>query len=176
MANYSHIENEQITGVYDLYPDNWRNISNFYLLAEDTDALYNLGWRTIIKVNPTYNPDYQRLGNPSYTITDNEVYETLEVIDLPKIEIVEQTEEELLAIKIAKHNNAMKTLRDKRDVLLSKTDFTQLADIIKINGTELTQLYEEYRQALRDLPSSYQSDDEFIDESNVVYPTKPGDV
>lgn len=174
MANYAHIEDGNITGVYDLYPDNWRNISNFYLLENDTDTLHGLGWRTIVKTTPTYNSDTQYIGNPIHTIIDDNVIETYEIVDIVFAEIVYQTEEELIAIKLAQHNSAMETLRSKRDILLAETDFTQLADIIKMNGVELTQLYEEYRQALRDLPSSYESDSEFINESTVTYPTKPG--
>jgi len=174
MANYAHIEDRTITGVYDLYPDNWRNISNFYLLENDTDTLYGLGWRTIVKPTPSYNRDTQRLGNPIHTIEDDTVVETYEIVDIVFSDIVYQTEEELAAIKLAQHNSAMETLRNKRDELLAETDFTQLADIIKINGAELTQLYEEYRQALRDLPNSYEIDSEFINESTVTYPTKPG--
>jgi len=174
MANYAHIEDGQITGVYDLYPDNWRNISNFYLLANDTDTLYNLGWRTITKTIPTYNSDTQYVGNPIHTITDDTVVETYEIVDIVFSEIISQTEEELAAIKLAQHNSAMEKLRNKRDMLLAETDFTQLADVININGIELTQLYQEYRQALRDLPNSYESDSEFVDESTVTYPTKPG--
>ena len=174
MANYAHLENGKITGVYDLYPDNWRNISNFYLLANDTDTLYNLGWRTIVKTTPSYNSDTQYLGNPIHTVVDDSVYETLEIIDITFAEVIAQTEEELIAIKIEQHTSAMETLRSKRDKLLAETDFTQLADIIKINGVELTQLYEEYRQALRDLPNSYAVDSEFVSESTVTYPTKPG--
>jgi hypothetical protein len=174
MANYAHVENGKITGVYDLYPDNWRNVSNFYLLANEPEVIYNLGWRTIVKSVPTYNSDTQRLGNPIHTIVNDEVHETLEVIDLPTVEIVYQTQEELLAIQLAQHNSAMETLRNKRDRLLAETDFTQLADVIKLNGIELTQLYEEYRQALRDLPNSYEIDSEFVNESTVTYPTKPG--
>ena len=173
MANYAHIEDEKITGVYDLYPDNWRNISNFYLLANDSTTLRSLGWRTIVKTTPTYNSDTQYVGNPIHTIIDDDVIETYEIVDIIFSEIVYQTEEELAAIKLAQHNSAMETLRQKRDQLLAETDFTQLSDIIKINGTELTQLYEEYRQALRDLPSSYESDSEFINESTVTYPTYP---
>jgi hypothetical protein len=173
MANYAHIENETITGVYDLYPDNWRNISNFYLLENDTDTLRGLGWRTIVKSTPSYNSDTQRLGNPIHTIVDDDVYESFEIIDIIFSDIVYQTQEELDAIKLALHNSAMETLRSKRDKLLAETDFTQLADVININGTELTQLYEEYRQALRDLPNSYEVDSEFVNESTVTYPTYP---
>jgi len=174
MANYAHVENGQITGVYDLYPDNWRNISNFYLLENDTETLRSLGWRTITKTTPTYNSDTQYVGNPIHTIENDTVVETYEIVDIVFSETIQQTEEELAAIKLAQHNSAMETLRKKRDKLLVDTDFTQLADIIKINGTELTQLYEEYRQALRDLPSSYATDTEFVSESTVTYPTKPG--
>ena len=173
MANYAHIEDEKITGVYDLYPDNWRNISNFYLLANDSTTLRSMGWRTIVKTTPTYNSDTQYVGNPIHTIIDDDVIETYEIVDIIFSEIVYQTEEELAAIKLAQHNSAMETLRQKRDQLLAETDFTQLADIIKINGTELTQLYEEYRQALRDLPNSYEIDSEFVNESTVTYPTYP---
>ena len=175
MANYAHIEDGTITGVYDLYPDNWRNISNFYLLENDTDTLRSLGWRTIVKSTPSYNSDTQYVGNPIHTIEDDNVIETYEIVDIVFSEIVYQTEEELAAIKLAQHNSAMETLRNKRDKLLADTDFTQLADVIKLNGVELTQLYEEYRQALRDLPNSYETDSEFINESTVTYPTKPGD-
>ena len=174
MANYAHIENGTITGVYDLYPDNWRNISNFYLLENDKDTLHGLGWRTIVKSIPSYNSDTQRLGNPIHTINDDEVHETLEVVDIVFPEEILHTPEQLASIILEQHNTAMKILRGKRDKLLAETDFTQLADIIKINGVELTQLYEEYRQALRDLPNSYESDNEFVNESTVTYPTKPG--
>jgi hypothetical protein len=178
MANYAHIENGQITGVYDLYPDNWRNISNFYLLVNESELIHNLGWRTIVKLSlPSYNSETQRLGNPFHAIVDDEVHEEVEVVNLPNTEViapVTQTEEEALATKAIYHNNAMEILRSKRDKLLAETDFTQLADVIKINGTELTLLYEEYRQALRDLPNSYSNDSDFVDEASVTYPTKPG--
>ena len=178
MANYAHIENGQITGVYDLYPDNWRNVSNFYLLVNESELIYNLGWRTIVRASlPTYNSETQRLGNPFQVLVGDEVREEVEVVNLPTIEVVApvtQTEEEASATKAIYHTNAMEALRNERDKLLAETDFTQLADVIKINGTELTLLFEEYRQALRDLPNSYEVDSEFIDESSVTYPTKPG--
>ena len=174
MANYAHVENGQITGVYDLYPDNWKNISNFYLLVNEPELIHNLGWRTIVKSVPSYDSSTHRLGNPIHTIVDDEVHETIEIVELPKLEVIVPTQEELLDNKIAYHITAMETLRSKRDKLLAETDFTQLADVIKINGTELTLLFEEYRQALRDLPNSYEVDSEFVDESSVTYPTKPG--
>ena len=179
MTVYAHIENNEITGVYDLLPDNWRNISNFSALTNDTAFLYSLGWRTIVKDNPTYDSTYQRLGIPSYNLTGDDVVETIEIINLPRPEtpVINNeplTEEQLLAQQLIQHNDAMYLLRIRRDQLLTETDFTQLQDVATVNGVELTEQYTTYRQALRDLPTSYEADPTFIDESSVIYPTKPG--
>jgi len=176
MANYAHIENGSITGVYDLIPANWRNISNFSAL-NDQELYYSLGWRTIVKEAPEYNRDTQKLGFPSYKIHNNDVIETIEVIDLPNHippEPVVPTEEQLLQGMINIHINAMAQLRMKRDNLLTATDYTQLADVMTLNGEQLTTQYNVYRQELRDLPAIYESNLEFLDESTAVYPVIPG--
>lgn len=179
MTIYAHIENNEITGVYDLLPDNWRNISNFSSLINETDFLYSLGWRTIVKHNPEHDVVYQRLGSPSYQIEGDDVVETIEIINLPRpstneVVVESLSEEQLLTQQLQHHNNALAILRSKRDALLTETDFTQLQDVIAINGVELSQQYTTYRQALRDLPLTYEADPAFIDESVVIYPTKPG--
>lgn len=175
MANYALIENDSVTELYDLYPKNWRNISNFFALENETEFLHSLGWRTIVKTTPTYNVDTQRLGNPIYTIENDTVYESREVIDLPiapaaPVYTQEQIEQQLLT----QHNQALDALRIKRDKLLQETDYTQLNDVIILNGPELTAEYQTYRQQLRDLPAQYENDLSFIDESTIIYPTLPG--
>ena len=58
---------------------------------------------------------------------------------------------------------AWKDLRDKRDSLLTETDWTQVGDCpLKDNVDWLN-----YRQQLRDLP------DVVTDPNNVIWPTKP---
>ena len=173
MANYAHIEDGQITGVYDLYPENWRNISNFYLLSNDADAIYNLGWRTIVKTTPSYSSDTHYLSNPIHSLVDDTVYETLEVVAIVFSEEITYTVDQINSIQLEQHNSAIEILRQKRDKLLSDTDFTQLADVIALNGAELTQLFVLYRQALRDLPNLYETDSQFVDESTVIYPVYP---
>lgn len=176
MANYAHIENNEITGVYDLLPDNWRNISNFSAL-DDQNFIQSLGWRTITKEVPNFNPDTQTLGLPSYRIENDTVIEIIEVINLPTYtppEPVIPSEEELLLQKINTHIQAMAQLRMTRDTLLTATDYTQLADVIALNGEQLTTAYNTYRQELRDLPDMYENDPDFLDASTVVYPVKPG--
>ena len=117
MTVYAHIENNEITGVYDLLPDNWRNISNFNALASETELLSQLGWRTIVRDTPNYDPLTQRLGNPEYKIVDGVVYETVLVIDtIPQV--IETPSEPVYSppsedVLIQSHINAMMILRSK---------------------------------------------------------------
>lgn len=174
MAKYAVVENNVITGLYDTLPRNWSNISNFYLLEEDLVALQDLGWRLVQPVIPTYNPDTQYLGDTYHRIIDGEVIETQYVIDRPLEPLgssIEYTEEQLLEIQTINHNLLMAELRTKRDSLLAETDFTQLADVIEIQGPDLSLAYKQYRQALRDLPNTYQSDISVIDLIGVIFPT-----
>lgn len=178
MTVYAHIENNEITGVYDLLPDNWRNISNFNALASDSELLQQLGWRFIVKDNPTFNPQTQRLGEPQYTIDNNVVYETIPVIDIDTQTIVETPNEPVTApsenMELLLHEGAMTALRNKCKLLLQETDYTQLADVIELNGPELTQAYVTYRQQLRDLPNTYENDPSFTNEVDAQYPSLPG--
>lgn len=56
-----------------------------------------------------------------------------------------------------------KTVREKRDALLAASDWTQLKDV----PVEVSEQWQEYRQALRDLPQ--QEGFPF----QVVFPNKP---
>lgn len=182
MTVLAHVEDGKVTGVYDLLPDNWRNISNFSALSldADKDLLTSLGWRTIQKASiPLFNEYTQQLSTPEYkyNASTDLVYEVIDVIDLPsnpstptQIANPISSEDRI----ILDHNNAMKILRDKRDMLLAESDYTQLADVVKTNGKTLTASYVTYRQALRDLPTTYENDSTFTNPDTVVYPDKPG--
>jgi hypothetical protein len=177
MANYAHIENNTITGVYDTIPVNWRNISNFYVLAENFDNVYTLGWRIVQKeTEPTINRDTQYYGELLHTIVDGTVVETRQVhnIVIPETIVVEMSEEDQYNAKVERHTNTMIELRNRRNQLLADTDYTQLNDIITKNGVELTQQFVDYRQLLRDLPSLYENNLDFNDINTVEYPTMPG--
>ena len=87
------------------------------------------------------------------------------------------TEEQVTA-KIAEIKAAepMTLLRDERNILLAQSDWTQLPDAHNtlINGTG--DMWKDYRQALRDLPSvSNPKLDSFgnLDMSSVSWPSKP---
>jgi hypothetical protein len=180
MANYAHIEDNKITGVYDLVPENWRNVSNFYVLYESEPTIVReLGWRTITKAPYEYDPETQLLMDPTYDIIDDEVIEYREVKDRIATSVTEPTvitysDAELLNIKYDLHAAFMERLRQKRNMLLSETDYTQLPDVMAANGTELTEQYVIYRQQLRDLPSLYEDNLDYSEDSQVTYPAIPG--
>ena len=58
----------------------------------------------------------------------------------------------------------MRTLREKRNELLAKTDYMALGDVT------LSDAWKTYRQALRDITDTTPSDDAL---SNITFPTKP---
>jgi uncharacterized protein involved in exopolysaccharide biosynthesis len=65
------------------------------------------------------------------------------------------------AIEVAAEQ-ALASLRSKRNQLLAETDYLALAD------STLTDEMRDYRQALRDLPANT------VDPANPVWPVKPG--
>ena len=67
-------------------------------------------------------------------------------------------------------NRAIGNLRFERNIRLAETDFYALSDVTM--SSDMTT----YRQALRDLPSNYTTDDSKAlaeDLSNLNWPTKP---
>ena len=103
-----------------------------------------------------------------------ETYADLEWLDKSQ---TKPTEEQVTA-KIAEIKAAepMTLLRDERNILLAQSDWTQLPDAHNtlINGTG--DMWKDYRQALRDLPSvSNPKLDSFgdLDMSSVSWPSKP---
>ena len=64
----------------------------------------------------------------------------------------------------------MRLLREKRDILLRETDWTQNRDVTLSNDSD----WQTYRQSLRDLPSTAEPQlDEQRNLTNVTWPTKP---
>lgn len=83
MANWAYIENGQIIEKYDILPDSWKNISNFFALKDEIEFLQDLGWVPI--VHPEYNIDKsrQQLTNCRWTIDGMTVTEHYDIVDIP---------------------------------------------------------------------------------------------
>ena len=73
--------------------------------------------------------------------------------------------------KLTELQNAepMRLLREKRDILLRETDWTQYRDVTLSNDSD----WQTYRQSLRDLPSTASPTLVNGVLSNVTWPTKP---
>ena len=111
---------------------------------------------------------------PNAETLRGDTYADLEWLDKNQ---TKPTEEQVTA-KIAEIKAAepMTLLRDERNILLAQSDWTQLPDAHNtlINGTG--DMWKDYRQALRDLPSvSNPKLDSFgnLDMSSVSWPSKP---
>ena len=120
---------------------------------------------TIYDVVPILKP------NSNYNIKSNE-YSGLEWLDSADTKPTEtEINNKISELDAAE---AMKLLREERNVLLSETDWMVIKS--QETGVAMSNDWKTYRQALRDLPaSSSPSLDEFYDLnfSSVTWPTEP---
>lgn len=112
MANYVYIVDDKIEGIYDLVPDNWRNISNFYVLSDE--ELLQHGWHKLVKIVPEFDPETQKLDTPLYTFVDGVAYETMQVFDLPPAPLPDPgPSQEEIQVQIEEQWNNVRLQRDK---------------------------------------------------------------
>lgn len=133
----------------DELPRNWRNISNFYALESDLEALKSLNWYLVINQVPEYDP---------YTQTRSEITTTLDEANnvvVMSASVVNKTQEELDNEHMQRREVFLRDLRSRRDRFLAASDWTQTADIQAKKSEEWKLSWSEYRQRLRDLPEIY---------------------
>lgn len=152
MANWAVVENNQVTELYDLLPNSWRNISGLNLSANDTDFLESLGWYPIVKAQEEYDGSLYCIDSYSYDFINNQVIESFTLKDIPPQPTYSAEGEE--------------QVRERRNRLLAESDWVQLADVQAKMAPEPKLLWAEYRQKLRDIMQT--------DISNgVIWPEKP---
>jgi hypothetical protein len=159
MAEWVHVENNEVKGQYDLLPNNWKNVSGLNLAKEDLPFLKSLGWYPVTKQTEDYNNTTHTISSYNYEIRENDVYETytLEEINKP-----------VLNFDILK-NNFMIELRNKRNKKLIESDWTQGADVQQSFNEEKKSLWKFYRQQLRDITQIYLNND-VVDINSVNWP------
>lgn len=81
MANWAHVKDNEILGVYDNLPQNWENYSNFFALESEEDYLKTIGWYKVVKNYPEYDSATQKLDHPRQYIENGIVYETMQVLE-----------------------------------------------------------------------------------------------
>lgn len=94
MTVYANLVDGEVKGVYDLLPKFWNGINNFDIVVkDDVNAMRENGFVKIVRYNPEYNKETQKLSDfPTYTVENGEVIEHLELLDIPVV-----TKEILLA-------------------------------------------------------------------------------
>lgn len=169
MANYAFVENNSVVGVYDLLPKNWKNISNFFVLENETEHLKSLGWYKLEKIIPTYNTETQKLGDPFHWFENDIAYESLHVISLPPPPPpTVYTEEELEAQRVGAIAERWKYVREERDLLMKAFEWRyQRYDRevrLNLSTTDNLSNMDAYMQALADITTQ-------SDPFNLTWPT-----
>lgn len=163
MAEWVHIKDGVIDEYHGALPKSWKNISG--LDKGDELFLLSHGWYRVEKQYQSYNEETQKVDSCVYEILSDRVIERLNIVDLTAEEISNTIEE--------KKRFFFNTLRSERNSRLSRSDWTQVNDLIDIKGENWVNLWKQYRQELRELPSKYENSTDY-DVSHIVWPNVPG--
>jgi hypothetical protein len=146
---YALVEDGVVKESNRVLPRNWKNISNFYLLDQET--LKSYGWFPY-RFEPASIPENGISDGSYYEITEEEVVE----IQTYRIKTDLEIEIEL--------DGMWSFIRERRTVKLKECDWTQLSD--SPLTPEKKEEWQIYRQALRDItlqPNPF----------NIVWPDEP---
>lgn len=147
---YALVEDGVVKESNRVLPRNWKNISNFYLLDQET--LKSYGWFPY-RFEPASIPENGISDGSYYEITEEEVVE----IQMYRIKTELEIEIEL--------DSMWSFIRERRTIKLKECDWTQLSD--SPLTPEKKEEWQIYRQSLRDI--TLQSDP-----YNIVWPEEPG--
>jgi hypothetical protein len=161
MANWAHIENNEITGQYDLLPNSWKNISGLNLAADDLPFLKSVGWYPVTKQNETWNDLTHHVSGYNYTLREDDVLESIILTERQP-----QTVEEFSILKYG----FIEELRRRRNQLLINSDWSQLQDVQNKFDENTKNKWIVYRQNLRDIVQVY-SENEITNIDQVNWPS-----
>lgn len=161
MAKWVYIHNNKVSELHDYLPVNWRNISNLNKSEENLEFLKSIGWLPVKHEHQTYDDTLYQIIDYDYEITNDFVIETL---------VLQPKAPPPAGLDVVYKQIFLTELRNRRDYLLSQSDWSQLIDVQSLMNSETKQKWTNYRQQLRDLPEVY-SPLEFVDINAVVWPT-----
>lgn len=153
MNLYCYTENGEVVGSVQELPVNWRNISNFNIL--DNETLKTYGWLPYESVSE----GREIVVSTVREILEDKVVETIITRD--------RTPEELQEIENIEIQNKWNNIRSQRDELLKQSDIYVLVDRWNSMDLDKQQEWSNYRQQLRDLPENFSNPDD------VVFPDIP---
>ena len=147
--NYILVQNEQIIGRPRPLPVSWENISNFHVF--DNQTLKQYGWYPYRFVETQKNEN-QYYDGSDFVIEETEVVEYQKVRNKTEQEITEEIE------------SMWRSIRDRRNVFLTESDWTQLPDSPLTNQKQTE--WQIYRQSLRDITTQ-------LNPFSIEWPTPP---
>jgi hypothetical protein len=148
MKKYCYIENNEITLINQDLPVNWKNVSNFYTFPDDILKTY--GWLPLT-VETENKPVFV---SSNFIIEEDRVREVIVTRDKTPEEIEEEQNKEL---EMQWHQ-----IRNRRDNLLKQSDLLVLIDKWETLTEERKEEIRVYRQALRDIPQSFESPEDVV--------------
>lgn len=150
MKKYCYIENGEVVLANQELPKSWKNVSNFYLLPDSMLKTY--GWMPLV----VENENKPVFVSSSYIVAENVVREVIVTRDKTQQEMQEEAAKEL--------EMGWYQVRSQRDEKLKESDLLVLIDKWEFLPLERKEEIRNYRQALRDIPQTFQ------DPSEVVWP------
>lgn len=165
MTKWALVEENEITGFYDLLPKNWKNISGLNLSENDTEFLNSLGWYKIESEIQQYDSSLYRSIGHTFSFENNRVIARLRLQQITDQEREVEMQRQLQQ-QIDRQNNFINRQKEIRNLLLTQSDYVMTADMIEIKGQEWYNTWKVYRQALRDLPQNYP-------DGNYIWPEIP---
>lgn len=148
---YIQVENNEVIGIPQDLPINWANISNFYLLENQTLKTY--GWYPFEEEESNLQENEKIMGW-STDIEEDKVVKRVIKRSL--------TQEEIDIRNVAELTRKWTEVRSRRNQLLLESDWTQLSDAPVGNKGE----WSAYRQNLRDVTQASNPD-------IIAWPVKP---
>lgn len=160
MAEWAFVENNTVVECHDYLPNNWRNHSGLHLSENNEEFLNSIGWFKITKSSLNVNPNLEQLMGFNYQIENGQVNEIPIIQPFTETEIEQKRQNEFSLF--------LSQVRQTRNEKLKESDYTQLNDVISTMDSETISKWNQYRQQLRDFPSSFTEPAGFIN-----WPLKP---
>jgi len=170
MAKWGYVSNGSVEEAYDALPENWRNISNFYLYENDPSGLIALGWYPVVDVTQPLDPLTETYGPVEYTwdIQQALIFQQAPVIPSPNPITPEQWWQ-------MQRDSFLRQLDSQRLQKLQASDWTQLGDVILEHDQAWVDSWRAYRSQVRNIVSVYSNPpyQDVIDINQVVWPLEP---
>lgn len=147
--DYILVENGEIVGYPRPLPQNWKDVSNFYVASDEFVRSY--GWYPV-RVVPVEKTQNDIVIGQRFEIGTREVLQYEEIRSKSESEIQQE------------NNAKWENIRMERNKLLTETDWTQLSDV-SLSPEKMNE-WKTYRQRLRDIT-------DFETPDSVIWPIKP---